>query len=404
MSERLLRAARPSIVLLATFVVHSLQASAMAANPTDTLRALILNPQSSTAFNLVVFFTIFLGIAVRPLKDRLGNAGTAVAVGFALLFSTSLALAGRFQLLDLEPIAGLGLFSLLGAIVGAAFRQLYETSWATTAAVSFVAGYGTMRLAAPTLLPVADEFFIIPGLLYVLAIVWLIYTFSIHAFPTGNPAASLLAKAWNSMATRPAEARQQLSEPVDMRATLTDAAKPEAALAKVAATQRTGKSEADLRAVIASRQQALAELRRRLETEFARYQMLTRHIAKLDIPELADLKRDFENLPEDAQAKARLQLGSLNEKLMTARVLANLAQAVDDNSTACRDTILRAKAELAADRVQPCLRALEETKVAENEAVLLSAQMQRFTNQLKSAAARIVAQAVTRAGELVAAR
>ena len=400
-------------VVLVIFVVNGLAARALSSNPSEILRSFILGPGTSLVFNMLVFFVIFLGISVRPLKDKLGRPGVAVAVGFALLFSASLAVTGRLNLLDLEPIAGVALFTLLGVIVGVAFRRLYETSWATTAAVSFVAGYGTMRLAAPGLLPVADELFIIPGLLYVLAIVWLIYSFSTQAFPTGNPGGAWLTHAQHTLVARPQEARQRLQEAAQDQEVFADVAGQEvqehvAILAELDETERAIRSNAttrpELRDVVTARLQALSEAQRKVEQEYARYSALSQRITGLDAVEYADLKKDFEQLPDDIQGEARAELSSLNEKLKTDSVLTNLGQAVESNNLAVREALSRAKAELAAGRVKSCLKALNEARTAEGEALRLTSQIKRFAGQLKSAAAKVVAQAGTRAAELVTAK
>jgi len=379
---------------------------ALPANPAAALRTLILSPEWSMVFHLLVFFTIFLGIAARPLKEKLGGAGTAVAVGLALLLSASLAVTGRFQLLALEPIAGVGVFTLLGAAVGAAFKRLYEVSWATAGAVSFVAGYGAMRLAAPSLLPAAEELFIIPDILYVLAIVWLVYSFSTQAFPSGDLGASWFGHAWHSLA-----ARQRVQESVQTQEVLADVAQQEleehaAIAAELEETERairTSKAgDTDLHVAVADRLQVLTEAQRRVEAEFARYQALAQRIAELDAAEYADLRRNLELLPDTVKEEARLELRGLTEKLATDRVMANLGRAVAANNLAVRDALLRAKAALEARRMKSCLEALDEAMTAEKAAARLVARIQRFASQLKGAAAKVIAEAETRAGELAA--
>ncbi|MGD0088300.1 MAG: hypothetical protein ABSE73_00075 [Planctomycetota bacterium] len=381
-------------------------------NPSETLRTLVLSSQWSTVFYAAVFFMILLGITVRPLKDKLGKPGTAVAVGLALLMSTSLAVAGHLQLVALAPIAGVGLFTLLGVLVGAVFRRFYEVSWTTTAAVSFVAGYGTMRLADPSLLSTAEELFLIPGLLYALAIVWLVYSFSTQVFQAGN-GGSWVGHAVRTLPARPPEARRRLQQVEQAQEALTDVAQQDVAdhatvLAELEETEQAirdnGARQPALRAVALERLEALAETQRKVETEYARYRALTENITGLDAAEYVDLKHDLAQLPEDIQAEAQQALSGLNEKLMTDRVLTNLGQAVEANNIAVRDALLHARAELAAGRVRACLTALEDARNGEREAMRLMAQVQRFTEQLKSTAAKVVAQAGTRAAELVAAK
>ena len=128
------------------------------------------------------------------------------------------------------------------------------------------------------------------------------------------------------------------------------------------------------------------------------------HVGCCDLASYADLQHDLDQLPEEIQREVRTALGGLNEKLATDQVLANLGQAVEANNIAVRDALLHAQAALAAGRMKSCLDALEDAKNGEREAMRLTAQIQRFTEQLKNAAASVLAQATTRAAESTVAR
>ena len=413
MSHERLRVAQFCCVNVFILAGVSLSAYAVPADPSAALRALVLSPEWSIVFHLLIFFIIFFGIAARPLKEKFGRAGTAVAVGFALLLSAGLAVTGRLRILALEPIAGVGLFTLLGVIVGAAFRKLHETSWATTAAISFVAGYGTMRLAAPSLLPAAEELFLIPALLYVLAIVWLVYAFGARAFPADESGTSWLGHAWHRLATPPPGARPRPRESAQAQEALAgvtsqELQEHEAVLAELDETERalrvSGPDETDLRAAVAERLRVLTDTQRRVEVEFAQYRALAQRTTELDVAGYADLRRSLDLLPDTVKEEARVELRSLNEKLATDRVLANLGRAVASNNIAVRDALLRAKMELEAGRVKSCLEALDEARAAEQQALRLMARIQRFAAQLKSAAAKVIAQAETQAAKAAATR
>ena len=82
-------------------------------------------------------------------------------------------------------------------------------------------------------------------------------------------------------------------------------------------------------------------------------------------------------------------------------MLANGGQAVEANNLAVREELSRAKGELAAGRVKSCLKALNDAKTAEGEALRLTAQTKRFAHQLKQATASVVANAGTRTEKLV---
>lgn len=413
-----MRRPRPSqawqlLIHLGALVISSRGAAALSSNPAETLRTLVLSSPWSPVFHMLVFFTIFLGIIVRPLKDKFGRPGTAVAVAFALSFSAALALTGRLYIPNLEPIAGVALFALLGAVVGAAFKHFYETSWATATAVSFVVGYGVMSVAAPSLLPTTTDLFLIPEILYALAIVWLVYSFATHAFPNGSAAGSWFVRALRIMAARPPGARRRLQESAEEQSVFAEAAGQDAQehvamLAELEEAERAvrayGMSKPEMRTAIANRLAALADAQRQVEIAYERYRVLAQRITELDVVEYADLQHDFEHLPEDIQREARAALGSLNEKLTTDRVLTNLGQAVEANNIAVRDALLHAQAALAAGRMKACLEALDGAKNSEREAIRLTAQIQRFAEQLKKAAASVLAQAMTRAVEAVGTR
>jgi hypothetical protein len=378
-------------------------------NPSETLRFLFVG-EWSTVGHLLVFFVIFFGLLVKPLKDRLDRAGVAVAVGLALMLSASLALTGRFHLLDLEPLAGVGLFVLAGASVGLAFHRLYSASWATTGALSFVAGYGSMRLVAPGLLPIAEEFFIVPSLLYTVAIVWLVYSFGAQAFPSGGSGTTWLTHASHTLAARPPQARQRVKETMEAQTVLGDVAQQElqdhaVVLAEIDETRNALKTyssdEPEMRTVVAARLEQLSGAQRKVDDEMRRYRALVERIEFLDLSECSDLQHTLDALPGDVQAEARLELHDLRKKLGSDEILKRLGQGVAANNAAVTDALERAKKALSAGQVKVCQQALNDARTAEAEAVRLTAQVKRFSDQLKGAAAKVVMQADTRAAELV---
>jgi DNA-binding FrmR family transcriptional regulator len=389
------------------FVSASVPVAAWSGNPSETLRTIFTSSEWSLPVHLLVFFIIFFGILVKPLKDRFDRAGVAVAVAFALMLSASLAFSGRFDLLhDLEPIAGIGLFVLFGAVVGLAFHRLYSASWATAGCLSYVVVYTSIELASPSLMPALDQFIIIPNFLYALTVVWLIYSAAKLAFPDSNPASSWMTHAARTLAARPPQARQRFREEIQAQEELDGTVEINVQdhaqlLAEIDETQRIlKKSSADdpeLRSVISGRLAQLGQAQRKVEAAYATYKAQCEHLERMDAVEYADLR--LAELPDSVQSDVRDELAGLKKKLSVDRVLENLGSAVEANNIAVRDALNRAKAELAAGHTRACLGGLNDARTAEAEAVRLEAQIKRFAGQLKGAATKVVMTAQSRAGE-----
>ena len=397
-------------VTLAGPVLASPLSSALGSQIMDIIRTVTSNPDWRDLFEVLICFLIFLGAIVRPLQDRLGKPGKAVAVAFAIMLSVALEMTGRFHLLDLGPVAGIGLFGLLGCVVGLGFRSLYEAGWGSTVAVSYVVGYGAMRVAAPTLLPTLGEFVFVPELLYVLCILYLLYALATKMFSGTSVSTAWVRPALRALRSRPPAARQRLNQSAvaqEQLAQLTEekVAEDGAVLAELAETAHAVKSytseHPELKAVISSRLQELSQVQRAVQEKLVTCLALAQHIVDFDVADLAELKKEFDQLPEDVQKEAKQALSGIRQKLATDRRLLRMEQAVQANSAAVADALLRAKTELTAGRIKSCLKALEESAKAAQEADRLTAQLEKFANRLKRAAAEVLAQAGTRAAETV---
>ena len=385
------------LVLIALALASELAAGVV--RPADALRALIYDPQWSMLFHLAVFFLIFLGITVRPLKERLDRGGVIVAIGFASLLSTSLVLSGRFNLLDFEPIAATGIFVLLGVVVASAFKRLYDASWPTTAAVGFICGYGALRVAAPSLMPITWDILAAAELGFALAIVWLLYSF-ISTIIT-EEAAHWPAHAVYTLSGRSPKARERFSRNIAAQRELAARARHETEEhATIAAgldeTIRTVKASAagngQLRSQVAKRVKALGQALHNAREELERYKALSTRVEALDAEEYAEVKEQLEDLPPEAQAEARNELRALRAKLNVDAVQERLENAIEANNAAAEDALQAAQTELAASRTKAALHALNDAKRAEAEALRLAAQVQRFASQFKAAADKVVAE------------
>ena len=399
------RLALPKALVLAVAGALLVPGVALAfVDPSAALRTLVFDSRYAEAVDLLVFFLIFLGIAVRPLRERSGRPGVAVAVGFALLFSVSLAFTGRLHLLDFGPVAAAGIFVLLGAVTALGFHKLYESSWATAGAVGFAIAYSSARVVAPSLFLSAMQSFVIPTeLVYGVAVVWLVYRFATQAFPA-DTGASWASHVAPTLASRGVAARERFRETAGVQEELSATATQEVhdhadILAEldetIHALNTRSPHEASWRDLVTNRLRELTDATRRVEDELERYRTLARRVTTLDLDEYANLKAALDALPETVKGEARKELRSLRYKLAGDERLATLARAVEANQAVVRAALEGARSALAAGHVKECVQALKEAVSAEREALRLSGQIRQYADKLKEAVAAVVTRAVT---------
>ena len=399
------------VAAVVVFLSSAPLAVATPINPSEVLHTLVFDPRWGTFTNFTVLFLMVLGLVIVPLRQKLERGGVAVAVALSLVFAASLTLTGNFHLLDLGPVAGIGLFTILGAVAGLVFQRLFNLSAVTMAALAYVIGFGSMQLAAPGLLPVAEQWLVAPAFIYAAAIAWMIYAFVTQVFPS-KPANSWMAHAARTLSARSPQARQRVQEETQTSNALSDVTAQETSdhavvLSELDETQRVLKRNAwnpELRTALSARLVQLSQAQRKVEGNMGRFRALVERVEFLDLAECSDLQQTLESLPGEVQAEARLELHDLRKKLGTDEVLKRLGQAVTSNNIFVTDALERAKKALAAGQVKACQDALNSARSGEAEALRIDAQIGRFAGQLRGAAAKVIAGAETRAGETALAR
>jgi hypothetical protein len=142
--------------------------------------------------------------------------------------------------------------------------------------------------------------------------------------------------------------------------------------------------------------QLLSAAKQAVEESIKRFRALTGQLEFLDLIECSDLHHALNSLPGEIQVEARIELHNLKKKLRSNDLLKRLGQGAVSNNAFVTQALERAHKALSAGRVELCREALKDAYPVAVESLRLSEQIRRFTDQLKGAAANVVAEAETR--------